>query len=234
MVYDQRDNGEGEVRWVSWVTKHCGEMGLCVLWCYSLWSPLLLYSLMAAGTNEHLKHSVLHLGGMIQWLNELPQLVIEGMRGLISDFVLHPPLRHWLQTVQFQPDHRTGLPYQLIESAGPPALMPPSQHTTAKTSIGTVRHLPQPQGKIDEVLKDSCKLPSTRSENPGTDVVWPTGFVGLESGELPFYLARSESVTGRWCGMQWVKVRQWLSCHGGRWWVLESPPHTLNPPRVDY
>ncbi len=47
------------------------------------------------------------------------------------------------------------------------------------------------------------------SENPANDVVWSTGFVGSESGDLPFYLAGSKNGTGRWCGMQWVKVLQW-------------------------
>lgn len=56
------------------------------------------------------------------WINhQLPQLVMEGIGGINPDglgLVLHPPLCHWLQAVHFQPDHRAGLPYQLVKSVG--------------------------------------------------------------------------------------------------------------------
>lgn len=53
---------------------------------------------------------VLPLGGMIQWLNTLPELVVERVRVVFQ----YPRLR----AIQFQPNHKDGLHYQPVESAG--------------------------------------------------------------------------------------------------------------------
>ncbi len=88
------------------------------------------------------------------------------------------------------------------------------------------RHPPQHQGKIEEVLEGCCKLPSTHFQNPGIDVR-PTGFIYLEPGELPFYLAGG--MGGQGGGVQWfMNFQQWLIPENvglrgaGGWGVLSS------------
>lgn len=105
----------------------CGLKDICqseAAQCdHGLRSPLLSYSLMLVGA-----YPVLHLCGMIWWLNEPPichSWSWRGVRGVNQggcDPVLQPPLCHWPQTVQFQPDHRADLPHQLVKP----------QHTAAK------------------------------------------------------------------------------------------------------
>lgn len=80
----------------------------------SLWSPLLLHTLMPVGTNEHLKPSALHLGGTIS----APRGEVRGIIQDGFDLVPLPSFRHGLQAVQFRPDLRAGLPQQLLKSAG--------------------------------------------------------------------------------------------------------------------
>lgn len=53
---------------------------------------------------------------LVGWAVHLPQFIIERVGGVIKDgvhHVHHPPLCHCLQTVQFLPDHRAGLSYQI-------------------------------------------------------------------------------------------------------------------------
>lgn len=96
--------------------------------CHSwlrLWSQLLLWRLITAGTSERLKRSGLLFGAM-RW-DELnaPSICHSSLwsewDGVIQDgvhHVRHPPLCHCFQTVQFQPHHRAGLHCWLTESAG--------------------------------------------------------------------------------------------------------------------
>ena len=51
----------------------------------------------------------------------LPQFSIEGMGGVTQDgleFVPHPPLHHYPQTVQFKSHNRASLPHLHVESDG--------------------------------------------------------------------------------------------------------------------
>ncbi len=62
------------------------------------------------------------------------------------DLVLHPPLCHCLQTVQFQPDHRAQLLHQRVQSAD---LNSPDATTTVhhnkEQSTGCYRLVEDPQ-----------------------------------------------------------------------------------------
>lgn len=82
---------------------------------FRLRSQSLLWCLMEVGTSECLKRTVLLCSGMSRWLNVLSichSSSWSGWEGLFRTVFIMSIiflLRHCLQTVQFQPDHRAGL-----------------------------------------------------------------------------------------------------------------------------